>query len=123
MAEDRMLPGWPKKRLVKQVRSHLWSYGIRPQHTVWCATWAWASAIANSYYHTRWPLPSEISSQYVFLLLNYMKQHHSLKLPYRASKHVPADVLRLLPDAPLALPVEDNEPKPRAKRITHQDTG
>ena len=30
MAEEKDLPGWPRKKLVKAVRSHLWSYGIRP---------------------------------------------------------------------------------------------
>ena len=97
MAEDRNLPGWPKKRLVKAVRSHLWHYGIRPQFTIWRATWTWASAIANSYYHTTWPLPSEIASQYLFLLLGEMRQNFALKLPYRAGKVIPEEVRRLLP--------------------------
>jgi hypothetical protein len=87
MAEEKTLPGWPKKRLVKQVRSHLWSYGIRPKHTVWHATWAWASAIANSYFHTHWPLPSEIANQYVFLLLGYMQQPRAeTAIPGRKSR-------------------------------------
>lgn len=97
MAEDRNLPGWPKKRLVKAVRSHLWHYGIRPQFTIWRATWTWASAIANSYYHTTWPLPSEIASQYILLLLGEMRRNLSLKLPYRAGKVIPEEVRRLLP--------------------------
>ena len=50
MAEERSLPGWPKKKLVKEVRSHLWHYGIRPtKFTIWQATWTWAAAIAKSY--------------------------------------------------------------------------
>jgi len=97
MAEDRNLPGWPKKRLVKAVRSHLWHYGSRPKFTIWQATWTWASAIANSYYHTTWPLPSEIASQYLFLLLGEMRQNFALKLPYRAGKVMPEGVRRLLP--------------------------
>lgn len=96
MAEDRNLPGWPKKRLVKTVRSHLWHYGIRPKGEAWRATWAWASAIAQSYYSTHWPLSSEIASQYLFLLLGQMRQNFSLKLPYRAGKVVPDEVRRLL---------------------------
>ncbi len=28
MAEERSLPGWPKKKLVKEVRRHLSHYGI-----------------------------------------------------------------------------------------------
>lgn len=103
MAEDRTLPGWPKKRLVKAVRRHLWHYGIRPQWRPWQATWSWASAIANSDYHTHWPLPSEIASQYVLLLLAQMNETRSLRLPYRASKVIPDDVRRLLPTTPLPL--------------------
>lgn len=97
MAEDRDLPGWPNKRLVKAVRSHLWSYGIRPQFTIWRATWAWARAIADSYYHTQWPLASEIASQYVHLLLGHMHRHAALKLPYRAKTVVPDEARQLLP--------------------------
>lgn len=103
MAEQRDLPGWPKKRLVREVRSHLWSYGIRPKGEPWRATWAWAAAIARSYVYTLWPKPAEIAAQYVLLLLNEMKQHHSLKLPYRAGKVIPDEVRRLLPSTPLPL--------------------
>ena len=105
MAEDRDLPGWPKKKLVRAVRQHLSHHGIRPnQFSIWQATWAWASAIAHSYYHTTWPLPSEIASQYILLLLNEMNQNHLLKLPYRASRVVPAEVRALLPATQPTLP-------------------
>ena len=98
MAEDRDLPGWPKKKLVRDVRKHLSHHGIRPnQFSIWQATWAWASAIARSYYHTTWPLPSEIASQYILLLLGEMKKNRLLKLPYRANKVVPAEVRAMLP--------------------------
>ena len=30
MAEEHSLPGWPKKKLVKEVRRHLSHFGIRP---------------------------------------------------------------------------------------------
>jgi hypothetical protein len=60
MAENQELPGWPKRRFVREVRAHLRSYGIRPQGQAWRATWEWAGAIANSYVYTHWPLPSEI---------------------------------------------------------------
>ena len=106
MAESPDLPGWPRKRLVKTVRSHLWRYGIRPRGNAWQATWAWASQIANSYYHTSWPLASEIAAQYVLLLLAEMQQNRSLKLPYRANKFIPDEVLRLLPPQ-LSLPKLD----------------
>ncbi|MEQ8788434.1 MAG: hypothetical protein RIC55_19140 [Pirellulaceae bacterium] len=104
MAEDRDLPGWPKKRLVKRVRSHLWRYGIRPKGEAWRAAWSWAYAIATSYYYrTTWPLSSEIATQYVLLLLAEMKRNRSLNLPYRAGKVVPDDVKLLLPASPIQL--------------------
>jgi hypothetical protein len=41
MAEERSLPGWPKKKLVKEVRQHLSHYGIRPvKFTIWQTTWS-----------------------------------------------------------------------------------
>ncbi len=69
MAEERDLPGWPKKRLVKLVRAQLWRYGIRPRGRPWRAAWSWAHAIAISYVYTQWPTASEISTQYLLLLL------------------------------------------------------
>lgn len=89
MAESRDLPGWPKKRLVRDVRRHLWSYGIRPTSTkLWQETWAWANRIAKSYVYCSWPIPSEISAQYVVLLLLEMKANKNLKLPFRAMQHM-----------------------------------
>lgn len=100
MAEERSLSGWPKKKLVKEVRRHLWHYGIRPVRSdLWRATWAWADAIARSYWHTHWPMASEIGTQYILLLLVEMKSSHMLRLPYRAGEHVPPDVAALLPAA------------------------
>lgn len=101
MAEERSLPGWPKKKLVKDVRRHLSHYGIRPSKSeLWRATWSWADAIARSYWHTQWPMPSEIATQYILLLLIEMKRSCMLKLPYRAQKVVPAEVAALLPVSP-----------------------
>jgi len=98
MAEERSLPGWPRKKLVKEVRRHLWHYGIRPTRTdIWRAVWAWADAIARSYWHTHWPLPSEIATQYILLLLAEMKSSFMLRLPYRAGEIIPAEVAALLP--------------------------
>jgi len=98
MAEERSLPAWPKKRLVKDVRRHLWHYGIRPVRSdIWRATWTWAYAIARSYWHTHWPMASEIGTQYILLLLVEMTQSCMLRLPYRASDHVPPEVVALLP--------------------------
>jgi hypothetical protein len=104
MADERTLPGWPSKRLVKQVRSHLWHYGIRPKGEAWRATWSWAHAIANSYMSkTHWPLSSEIATQYVLLLLARMKANRSLRLPFRAGQVIPDDVKPLLPSSPMPL--------------------
>ena len=98
MAEDHSLPGWPKKKLVKEVRRHLSHFGIRPvRSNIWRATWAWAHAIARSYWHVNWPLPSEIGTQYILLLLVEMKGCSMLRLPYRANEFVPIEVARLLP--------------------------
>ena len=98
MAEERSLPGWPKKKLVKEVRRHLWHYGIRPtKFTLWQATWSWAYQIAKSYWHTHWPMATEIATQYLLLLLCEMKESHMLRLPYRAGDHIPPEVARLLP--------------------------
>ena len=100
MAEDHSLPGWPKKKLVKEVRRHLSHYGIRPVRSeLWRATWAWAEAIAQSYWHTHWPLPSEIGTQYILLLLIEMKESHMLRLPYRAGEKIPPQVAAMLPEA------------------------
>ncbi len=107
MAENRELPGWPKQRLVKDVRAHLRSYGIRPQGETWWATWKWAHAIAMSHYHIRWPLPSEIGTQYVLLMLADMKRHLALNLPDRANTVIPDSVRRLLPVGSLSTMLTD----------------
>jgi len=112
MADDHSLPGWPKKKLVRDVRRHLSHYGIRPQFSIWQATWTWASAIARSYYHTTWPIPSEIGAQYILLLLAEMQQSHQLKLPYRAKKVIPPEVRALLPaQQPALLAIADGSGK------------
>ena len=101
MAEERSLPGWPKKKLVKDVRRHLWRYGLRPTRSdLWRATWAWAEKIARSYWHIHWPQPWEIATQYILLLLIQMKENRSLRLPYRAAEYIPAEVAAMLPITP-----------------------
>ena len=131
MAEERSLPGWPKKKLVKEVRRHLWRYGIRPTRSdLWRATWAWAEKISRSYWRIHWPQPWEIGTQYLLLLLVQMKESRSLRLPYRASDHIPPEVAALLPVAqqPALLAIADEAGKKRAqsrRRSKHQesDTG
>lgn len=98
MAMQEYLPGRPTKRLVKLVRAHLRSYGIRPRGKPWSAAWSWAYAIANSYLSPQWPTSYEISTQYVLLLLVEMKANQSLRLPYRAGTVVPPDVRAMLPN-------------------------
>jgi hypothetical protein len=115
MAEERDLPGWPKKRLVKRVRSHLWRYGIRPKGAAWRATWSWAYAIANSYFRLHWPLASEIATQYVVLLLAEMKENRALNLPYRADQVMPDDVKQRLPTTQLPLLPAPGDREPRGE--------
>jgi hypothetical protein len=110
VAESRDLPGWPKKKLVTQVRRQLASFGVRPSLLrVWSDTWQWASQITNSYVFQRWPLPSEIAAQYMLLLLVEMQANHALKLPYRAAEQQPESVrLRLTARRPI-LQLEDKK--------------
>lgn len=111
MAEHRDLPGWPKRKLVTQVRRQLASYGTRPSlQKIWYETWQWANQITNSYVFPRWPLPSEIAAQYVLLLLLEMNANHDLKLPYRAAEQQPPSVkLRLSAGRPLLLLEQKDE--------------
>ena len=127
MAEDHTLPGWPKKKLVKDVRRHLSCYGIRPVRlTIWRATWVWAEAIARSYYHTHWPMPTEIATQYILLLLAEMKTNSMLRLPFRASEVVPTQVAALLPSLPtngvLDIASELRGQKQRTRRLASNDS-
>ena len=93
MAEDRTLPGMPKKKLVTGVRRALRTYGIRPNsQRLWLETWQWARQIKDSYVYPSWPIPSEIAAQYMFLLLCEMREHHALKLPHRAAEQQPPAV-------------------------------
>lgn len=97
------LPGRPSKRLVREVRSFLWHYGIRPTGDRWLAAWDWAYTIARSYIVTelgrsrpRWPSPSEIAGQYLFLLLCDIQALGILRLPYRAGNQMPDSVVALI---------------------------
>jgi hypothetical protein len=119
MAEERSLPGWPKKRLVKEVRRHLYLYGFRPvKQSAWLAAWGWADKIARSYYHIHWPLPSEIGSLYIVVLLAQMQESHMLRLPYQAKEIMPPEVAALLAALPQqGFPaIEFGERRARRKR-------
>ena len=108
MAAARELPGWPSKKLVREVRRHLGFYGIHPTargavtEQQWRLAWAWAHDIANSYFFKRWPSPQEVAAQYLFLVLAKMQTNRHLKLPYRASQchRVPTIVLQNVVDVP-----------------------
>jgi hypothetical protein len=128
MAEDRTLPGWPKKKLVKDVRRHLAHYGIRPTCLrAWRTTWIWAEAIARSYWQTHWPLASEIATQYILLLLAEMKKSHMLNLPYRADTVLPSEPAAALLDIQgsgiLGLGNSARSSKPRTRRIPAKPAG
>ena len=103
MAVQEYLPGRPTIRLVKLVRAQLFRYGIRPRGKSWRAAWSWAHAIAISYFYPHWPTSSEISTQYVLLLLMEMKEASGLRLPYRANKVIPDEVRAMLPSNPVPL--------------------
>jgi hypothetical protein len=100
MAEERELPGWPKKSLVKVVRACLRTYGIRPRgnhDATWRQTWEWAAQIANSYlYRPVWPTPREIATQYIFLLFVQMQEQGDLKFAPRAAQRLPDAIARRL---------------------------
>ena len=123
MAENRTLPGWPKKKLVKSVRRHLANYGIRPiRLQAWRTTWIWAEAIARSYWQTHWPLASEIAAQYILLLLAEMKKTHMLNLPLRADTVLPSEAAAALLDMQgsgiLGIGQSARSSKPRPRRLS-----
>jgi hypothetical protein len=101
------LPGQPSAKRVREVRSYLKSWGIRPlKHNwrgidLWRAAWEWAYLVARSYacpvgpYRPRWPNSLEVASQYVLLLLMHIRD--DLHLPYRAGTMIPESVKALVP--------------------------
>jgi hypothetical protein len=122
--EHHELPGLPRAKLVREVRRHLRFYGIVPPRddTTWRMAWQWAHAIALFYWRTRWPLASEIGSQYVLLLLTRIRNDVALKLPFRWDQRMPAIVAERLSngsplriDGPSAGNV-DSEKKPKKTR-------
>jgi hypothetical protein len=98
------LPGRPRKKLVKDVRSVLWRYlRCRPQRAdrTWRMAWAWAEACGRrdamwTKYSCKWPAANEIASQYLLLVLADMREMRALRLPWRAAECVPPAVVELL---------------------------
>ena len=79
MAEERSLPGWPKKSRQGRAAASV-AVWIRPTRSdLWRATWAWAEKIGMSYWKMHWPQAWEIGTQYILLLLIQMKENRSLE--------------------------------------------
>lgn len=96
--ERNILAGSPSNRLVKEVRGYLWRYlRCRPQKEDknWKDAWIWANDCRferirfTSGIKKQWPMPNEIASQYLMLVLAEMKQFLALRLPYAAERCVP----------------------------------
>lgn len=113
---DKYLPGHPAPKRIREVRRHLKHYGITPTLKLWRLTWEWANKVRMSYYDPRWPLPSEIGTQYVVLMLADMRDSFALRLPYRAQEQTTPAVLAALGQTPPALP--ERKPEPRVLPAT-----
>jgi hypothetical protein len=104
MWTQQTLQGCPRTKLIREVRRWLSLWGISPAKNadVWMATWEWAAAVERSYDPLRisrrphWPSAMEIATQYVVLLVAYLKERKSLRLPFRAMANVPVKVLPVL---------------------------
>lgn len=104
--DHRYLPGSPRKKLVQDVRKFLKSWGIIPHYKVWPLAWAWAWSVAKSYQRfddllqkrcrERWPLASEIASQYVVVLGAEIRDSGLFHMPFRAQTQLPAPVAEAL---------------------------
>lgn len=100
--EHNELPGFPRKSLVKKVRSQLWRHlRCRPHRNdeAWRMTWEWARACADRWTFPRkgsrgprWPSETEIASQYLLLALARMRESYQLRLPVFAAESVPASI-------------------------------
>lgn len=104
MAQEKELPGWPNKTLVKKVKQVLWRYvRCRPQITdpIWRKAWEWASMVEqrNSLFkfgkaasRKHWPADNEIATQYLLLAITDMKSCSQLRLPMHAAEQMPESV-------------------------------
>ena len=129
MAEEKTLPGWPRKSLVKETKQCLWRYfRSRPTQFDECcrAAWEWANAIANrslifqfgKVRRAKWPQGNEIATQYLLLSLARMKGDHNLRLPFRSDQCVTPRVAAMLGGPIAKLQFDINE---TSKRIEHSD--
>jgi hypothetical protein len=107
MAEEKQLPGWPSKTLVRKVKSVLWRYvRCRPQiaDPLWQTTWLWADACRrrNELFdfskrrRAKWPADYEIATQYLILAITEMRSCCQLRLPFHAGTHMPDKVKQIL---------------------------
>lgn len=107
MIEWRHLPGSPSKKLVGEVRQHLWSYlRARPEarNNNWLLAWKWAWGIEQAtavrrFGATRrryWPSPVEIACQYLFLCMIDMRSSAMLRLPFDGAKHLPSEAIETI---------------------------
>ena len=129
MAEDKTLPGWPRKSLVKATRQCLWRY-LRSRPTqfdeCWRAAWEWAKATAERSLmfqfgksrRAKWPQGNEIATQYLLLSLSRMKGDHNLRLPFRSDQCVTPRAAAILGGRIAKLEFDLNE---IAKRIECSD--
>ena len=110
MAEEKTLPGWPRKSLVKATKQCLWRY-LRSRPTqydeCWRAAWEWAKATADrslmfqfgKVRRAKWPHGNEIATQYLLLALSRMKGDHNLRLPFRSEQCMTPRVIAMLSSA------------------------
>ena len=114
MAEEKNLPGWPTKSLVRKVKSVLWRYvRCRPQITdpLWRPTWEWADACRrrnelfdfSKRHRAKWPSDNEIATQYLVLAITEMKSCSDLRLPFHAAGQMTPAVTAILQDPVLKL--------------------
>ena len=129
MAEDKTLPGWPRKSLVKETKQCLWRY-FRSRPTqfdeCWRAAWEWAKATAERSLmfqfgksrRAKWPHGNEIATQYLLLSLARMKGDHNLRLPLRSNECMTPRVAAILGGRIAKLQFDLNE---TSQRIEHSD--
>lgn len=116
-SERNTLAGGPSNAMIRRVRSVLWAYAkCKPpkDDRNWKLTWEWASACCDRdslFLHWKtvkrrkpWPSPTEIASQYLFLVLADMRSCHALRLPFRASVAVPEGVKARLAECSVPVP-------------------